>query len=155
MFEAHVASMDELHAPGIEVAGNAELAQVVNSSMHALLGSYRADSPYSSAPEGLVSTRYSGHAFWDVETWQWPTWLVFWPDQAQAALQYRVDLMPQAAENARHLDVYLHDFAPGASDLDQHKPKVVTHAKTAEFSIEHVEKHGRLSLVLLENSCLR
>ena len=71
-----------------------------------------------------MSTRYKGHAFWDVETWQWPTWLVFWPDQARAALQYRVNLMPQAAENAKHLDVYLHDFAPGA-DLDKHKPTVL------------------------------
>jgi hypothetical protein len=38
--------------------------------MHALLGAYRNDSKYSSAPEGLAATRYNGHAFWDVETWQ-------------------------------------------------------------------------------------
>lgn len=61
LFAEHVAAMDELHAPGLEVEGNLELARLVNSSMHALLGSYRNDSHYSSAPEGLVSTRYSGH----------------------------------------------------------------------------------------------
>jgi trehalose/maltose hydrolase-like predicted phosphorylase len=41
--------------------------------------SYRDDSKYSSAPEGLVATRYEGDAFWDCETWQWPTWLAFFP----------------------------------------------------------------------------
>lgn len=122
LFSSHVAAIEELNIPGIEVEGNLELARVVNSSMYALLGAYRNDSRYSSAPEGLVSTRYSGHAFWDVETWQWPTWLVFWPDQASAALQYRVDLMEQAAENTAHLSVWLHDFTP-SSPMDQFKPK--------------------------------
>ena len=56
-------------------------------------------------------------------SWQWPTWLTFWPDQARAALEYRVGLMAQAAENARHLDVYLHDFAPQAAGIDKHEPK--------------------------------
>ena len=68
LFAEHSTAMAELHRPGIEVVGNLELARVVNASIHALLGAYRADSPYSSAPEGLVSTRYSGHAFWDVTT---------------------------------------------------------------------------------------
>eukprot|EP01052_Picozoa_sp_SAG31_P048497 SAG31_NODE_10174_length_1175_cov_1.132900_1_plen_344_part_00 len=64
LFEEHVKAMEELNIPGVEVEGNLELARVINSSMYALLGSYRSDSRYSSAPEGLVSTRYSGHAFW-------------------------------------------------------------------------------------------
>lgn len=92
--------MATLYESGIDVEGNDELAQVINASMHALTASYRAGSPYSSAPEGLISTRYSGHAFWDVETWQWPTFLAFWPDQARNLLDYRVDLAPQAAANA-------------------------------------------------------
>jgi len=60
----HVAAVAELNEPGIEVEGNLQLARMVNSSIYALLGAYRNDSKYSSAPEGLVSTRYSGHAFW-------------------------------------------------------------------------------------------
>ena len=150
LFKEHVAAMDELNIPGatplntsiypatqptvvvqrelffvgagIEIEGNLELARVVNSSLYALLGAYRNDSRYSSAPEGLVSTRYSGHAFWDVETWQWPTWLVFWPDQAYAALQYRVELMGQAAENSAHLSIWLHDFPP-SGPMDRFEPK--------------------------------
>ena len=113
LLAGHVDAMDDLHRYGIEVVGNLELAQVVNASVHALLSSYRDDSPYSSAPEGLISTRYSGHAFWDVETWQWPTWLAFWPEQARAALQYRVELMGQAGRNAKQYgsSIFLHDWA--------------------------------------------
>ena len=36
--------------------------------LYALLSSYRNDSIYSGAPEGLIATRYFGDAFWDVET---------------------------------------------------------------------------------------
>ena len=64
LFAEHVAAVAELNEPGIEVEGNLQLARMVNSSIYALLGAYRNDSKYSSAPEGLVSTRYSGHAFW-------------------------------------------------------------------------------------------
>jgi hypothetical protein len=101
LLESHAAAMERLHTPGIEVEGNVTLARVVNASLHALLVSFREDSDQSSAPEGLISTRYSGHAFWDVETWQWPTWLLFWPEQARKVLDYRARLSQQAADNAR------------------------------------------------------
>jgi len=101
LLESHAAAMERLHTPGIEVEGNVTLARVVNASLHALLVSFREDSDQSSAPEGLISTRYSGHAFWDVETWQWPTWLLFWPKQARKVLDYRARLSQQAADNAR------------------------------------------------------
>jgi len=114
LFASHVNAMQKLHAPGIEVDGNVELARVVNSSIHALLGSYRSDSAYSSAPEGVVSRRYFGDALWDVETWQWPTWLAFWPQTAQRALQYRVDRLEQAAKNAKRPAAYsLPDWPAG------------------------------------------
>lgn len=101
LLAGHAAAMSRLNRPGIEVDGNIEFSRVVNASVAALLGAYRADSPYSSSPEGLASTRYEGDAFWDVETWQWPTWLLFWPDMARAALAYRVRLAEQARANAR------------------------------------------------------
>jgi len=42
-----------------------------------------------------------GDALGDVETWQLPIWLALWPDQAKAALKYRVERMPTARLNAR------------------------------------------------------
>jgi trehalose/maltose hydrolase-like predicted phosphorylase len=37
----------------------------------------------------------------DQETWMLPVYLAFWPKQAEAALQYRVDRIPTARVNAR------------------------------------------------------
>ncbi|CAE8603635.1 unnamed protein product [Polarella glacialis] len=101
LFDEHVAAMDALNMPGIEVTGDLELARVVNASIFALTGAIREDSKWSSAPEGLVSTRYGGHALWDVETWQFPTWLAFWPRMARTCLRYRERLAAMAEANAR------------------------------------------------------
>jgi hypothetical protein len=120
LWPEHSAAMAALNAVGIEVEGNASLAQLVNASLFSLLSSYRsASEPGSSsssddvgeggaqrrlgggAPEGLASTRYFGELFWDVETWQWPSLLVFWPDHARGALDFRASLQEQARANAR------------------------------------------------------
>ena len=89
-----------LNAPRIIVGDNLELGRVINASTYALLATVRADTAYSSSPGGLSTNAYNGHAFWDVETWMWPTWLLFQPAIAKAALQYRVDRIAQARENA-------------------------------------------------------
>ena len=144
LFARHAAAIAALNAPGVEVAGNLELARVVNASMYSLLGSYRADSPYSSAPEGLVSARYGGWAFWDVETWQLPTWLVFFPQQARAALQYRVDRMHTARRNAR-TPVY-----PGAAPRAGLKYPTESAVTGVEQCVGNMEDHvqGDIALAL-------
>ncbi len=101
LLSEHTAAVAALNTVGIEVEGNLELAQVVNSSMYALISAYRKGGIYGGAPEGLVSTRYFGDAFWDVETWQWPTLLAFWPEEAKACLDYRSSLVDAAAANAK------------------------------------------------------
>lgn len=100
LFQEHVLEMGQLNKPGIEVGGNLELARLINASLYVLMGSLRNNSIWSGAPEGLVSTRYEGHAFWDVETWQYPTWLAFWPEIALTCLRYREHMMLGATINA-------------------------------------------------------
>ena len=46
--------------------------------------------------------------FWDAETWQQPTWNLFYPSIARAVLQYRVDRAPAANANARKTYSALH-----------------------------------------------
>ena len=62
LFTQHTISIAGLNEPGIEVEGNLEFARVVNASLYTLRNSYRVDSPYSGAPEGLCATRYYGCA---------------------------------------------------------------------------------------------
>eukprot|EP00937_MAST-01D_sp_MAST-1D-sp2_P001773 g1773.t1 len=85
---------------GIEVAGNATLARLVNASLYALNGVQREGNFYSSSPGGIVSNGYAGHTFWDVETWQWPVWLALWPRAARDTLAYRVARLDAARANA-------------------------------------------------------
>ena len=101
LFLEHSDAMASLHRPGISIGGNPGLARAVNASMLALLNSVRSGVNYSSSPEGLIGGRYGGHVFWDAETWQLPTWNIFYPSIARAVLQYRVDRAREAERNAR------------------------------------------------------
>eukprot|EP00040_Diaphanoeca_grandis_P037209 m.241379 g.241379 ORF g.241379 m.241379 type:complete len:829 (-) comp33773_c2_seq1:1694-4180(-) len=105
LWASHVSAMSALTQPGVEVGGNIELGRVINATLNALLATVRQDVIYSSSPGGLATNAYNGHTFWDVCTWMWPTWLLWHPEIAKAALQYRVNRLPQARENAK-----LHGF---------------------------------------------
>eukprot|EP00937_MAST-01D_sp_MAST-1D-sp2_P003242 g3242.t1 len=104
LLASHAAAARALGASRIEVAGDgpgaAELARVVNASMYALLSAVREGVFYSSSPGGLATNSYHGHAFWDVETWMWPNWLLFHPALARDALRYRADRLARARANA-------------------------------------------------------
>lgn len=100
LFGWHAEAIGQLQRPGVSVSGNLELARSINASMAALMSAVRDDSPFSTSPEGLLGGRYGGHTFWDVETWQLPTWNMFFPAVARAVLQYRVDRARAAAANA-------------------------------------------------------
>ncbi len=54
----------------------------------------------SVSPGSLATTGYSGHSFWDGETWMYPTMALFYPEVARNLLQYRSDRIPEASANA-------------------------------------------------------
>ena len=54
----------------------------------------------SVSPGSLATTGYSGHSFWDGETWMSPTMALFYPEVARNLLQYRSDRIPEASANA-------------------------------------------------------
>ena len=81
---------------GIELEGNLTIAVAANSSLYAILSALRADVNYSTCPGGLATNSYSGHVFWDFETWMFPSMLLLHPDLAAGALQYRLDRLDRA-----------------------------------------------------------
>eukprot|EP00039_Didymoeca_costata_P003219 m.66143 g.66143 ORF g.66143 m.66143 type:complete len:560 (-) comp11784_c0_seq2:129-1808(-) len=105
LFEEHLDAVAELQNR-IEVTGNDELARVVNASLYAMNAGVSATVNYSTSPGGLPTNAYNGHAFWDVETWMWPTWLAFFPDIAKSVLEYRYLRRDPAKQNAM-----LHNFS--------------------------------------------
>jgi len=96
----HTNAMQELALGRIEVEGNAELARTINASLWSILSSYREDRGSPGSPGGLVGDCYGGHAFWDAEQIIWPNLLMFHPNIAKDALQYRFHMQDAAEVNA-------------------------------------------------------
>jgi trehalose/maltose hydrolase-like predicted phosphorylase len=89
-----------LWASDIQVFGDAKLQREVRASLFWLLASVRSDTPWAPSPGGLSSDGYSGHVFWDNETWMYPSMLATEPALAKEMLQYRVDRLDAARQNA-------------------------------------------------------
>ena len=100
---SHVAAVGQALGSGIEVTGNHDLSKLVNASLHMLVASLRPEPEYwySSSPGGLATNCYSGHTFWDMETWMYPNLLFFHPDLAQGTVMYRVKGLRWAEQWAR------------------------------------------------------
>lgn len=84
----------------IEISDDFELAQAVNASLYALLASASDLLPYGLSPGGLGNNAYSGHTFWDQDTWMYPTLLLLHPTTARMCLQYRSDRISGASIKA-------------------------------------------------------
>src|SRR3954471_19469405 len=95
------AARTPLWASDIEVSGDAKLQREVRASFFWLLASVRSDTPWAPSPGGLSSDGYSGHVFWDNETWMYPSMLATEPGLAKQMLQYRVDRLDAARQNAQ------------------------------------------------------
>ena len=84
----------------LSVVGDLRLAQALNASLYSLRSSAREDWPYGLSPGGLASDGYSGHTFWDQETWMWPPLLFLDPPTAASLLAYRHARIEGAAAKA-------------------------------------------------------
>ncbi len=84
----------------IDVLGNPSLATIVNASQFYLWSSTRAGVNWSISPAGLSSNGYSGHIFWDAETWMYPSLLAQHPDVAAGIDNYRYDRLRAAEQHA-------------------------------------------------------
>jgi len=96
----------------IEVSGDLALAQVVNSSLYYIRSSIRHDWPHGLSPGGLSSDGYSGHSFWDMETWMYPPLLMLEPESAKTVLQYRFDRREHAKRKARECGNLHQSYCP-------------------------------------------
>lgn len=66
-----------------------------------LLAMLPLDSHSSIAAKGLTGEGYKGHVFWDTEVFILPYYLLNEPNKAKQLLEYRLNRMEQAGENAR------------------------------------------------------
>jgi trehalose/maltose hydrolase-like predicted phosphorylase len=101
LLRANRAAWAALWRGRIDVAGDRTLATDVNASEFYLWSSTRSDQDWSVSPAGLSSNGYSGHIFWDAETWMFPSLLAQHPGLAHAMDTYRFDRLTAAEHHAR------------------------------------------------------
>ncbi len=83
----------------IEIDGDAEAQQATRAELFYLAGS--GSKTTSIPPFGLSSNGYSGHIFWDAETWMLPALIAQHPDLARGMIAYRFQRLKQAVVNAK------------------------------------------------------
>lgn len=99
----------------IQVKGNDDLQAQIRASRFYLMASVGTRS-WSPSPTGLSSDNYGGHAFWDTETWMWPSIVAQNPDIAAGVLDYRSERLEEAAFNAANT-LERSESARGSDDL--------------------------------------
>ena len=118
----HTAAVQREHASRTEVAGDIELARLVNATAYALGASLAAGIEWSTSPGGLSTggritadgrdthggggypeggSSYYGHVFWDGDVWMLPAMLPLRPGVVRAMVAYRSKTMAAALANAR------------------------------------------------------
>jgi alpha,alpha-trehalose phosphorylase len=87
----------------VEIAGDDAVQQGIHFNQYHLLQSVGRDGKTNIAAKGVTGEGYSGHYFWDSETYVFPFFLFTKPDIARCLLQFRYEGLEQARERACEL----------------------------------------------------
>jgi len=96
----HEEAWAELWKSDIVIEGDDETQRDVHSMLYHLYSFAQEGTSNGIAPMGLSGTGYSGHRFWDMETWMFPALLLLQPKMAESCLEYRIARLPAARRNA-------------------------------------------------------
>lgn len=89
----------------IEIEGDESDQQGIRFCLFNLLQAYTGlDGDNNIGAKGLTGEAYSGHAFWDSETYCLPYYLFSNQESAKNLLMFRYNTLPQARERAKELD---------------------------------------------------
>ncbi|HCT91243.1 MAG TPA: family 65 glycosyl hydrolase [Lachnospiraceae bacterium] len=80
---------------------NDRIPLALRFAQYHLLAMIPPDSSSSIAAKGLTGEGYKGHVFWDTEVYILPYYLFTAPEKAAQLLEYRINRMGQARENAK------------------------------------------------------
>jgi protein-glucosylgalactosylhydroxylysine glucosidase len=104
LLDQHRAAWSELWQSDITIDGDAQAQTVVHSDLYYLLATSTADTRWPMGACGLTPG-YTGHAFWDSDTWIFPALLLLHPERAKSLAMFRAHTLPaaQARAHARGL----------------------------------------------------
>jgi trehalose/maltose hydrolase-like predicted phosphorylase len=91
---------DDLWRSDIVIKGDDVAQRDVHAMLYHLYAFTREGGSTALAPMGLSGNGYSGHVFWDDETWMFPVLLAMHPEIAKSLLEYRYERLGAARRNA-------------------------------------------------------
>lgn len=97
----HKTAWAKLWQRDIKIDGPRKDQQAIHSCMFYLLQSVREGSQWSIPPMGLSNNSFSGHVFWDADTWIFPALILQHPELARSIVDYRYNTLAGAIANAK------------------------------------------------------
>src|ERR1700722_11290197 len=90
----------DLWRSDIEIDGDARAQTAVHSDLYYLLATSTPDTHWPMGACGLTPG-YTGHAFWDSDTWIFPALLLLHPERAKSLVMFRAHTLPAAQARAK------------------------------------------------------
>ena len=100
LLDQHRAAWEKLWRSDITIDGDAQAQTVVHSDLYYLLATSTADTRWPMGACGLTPG-YTGHAFWDSDTWIFPALLLLHPERAKSLAVFRAHTLPAAQARAK------------------------------------------------------
>jgi trehalose/maltose hydrolase-like predicted phosphorylase len=100
LLERHRAAWRELWRSDIAIDGDARAQTAVHSDLYYLLSTSTADTHWPMGACGLTPG-YTGHAFWDSDSWIFPALLLLHPERAKSLVMFRSFTLPAAQARAQ------------------------------------------------------
>ncbi len=100
LLDDHRAAWDDLWKADIEIDGDVRAQTAVHSDLYYLLATSTADTHWPMGACGL-SPGYTGHAFWDSDSWIFPALLLLHPERAKSLVTFRAHTLPAAQARAQ------------------------------------------------------
>lgn len=100
LLERHRTAWRDLWRSDIAIDGDARAQTAVHSDLYYLLATSTADTRWPMGACGLTPG-YTGHAFWDSDSWIFPALLLLHPERAKSLVVFRAHTLPAAQSRAR------------------------------------------------------
>jgi trehalose/maltose hydrolase-like predicted phosphorylase len=100
LLDQHRDAWGKLWRSDIAIDGDAQAQTVVHSDLYYLLATSTADTRWPMGACGLTPG-YTGHAFWDSDTWLFPALLLLHPERAKSLAMFRAHTLPAAQARAK------------------------------------------------------
>jgi protein-glucosylgalactosylhydroxylysine glucosidase len=100
LLDQHRAAWADLWRSDIAIDGDVQAQTAVHSDLYYLLATSTADTHWPMGACGLTPG-YTGHAFWDSDSWIFPALLLLYPQRAKSLVMFRSYTLPAAQARAQ------------------------------------------------------